>query len=78
MVEFSGSGAHALTCLDRNRAAGNIIEYRGTRGGAEAEVVRENFQAEGLSAGDCFFLGEAKLTRGHLWRDRLICPSRAA
>ena len=38
----------------------NIVEYHGIRGGAEAEVVRENFQAEGLSAEDGFFFRGAK------------------
>jgi hypothetical protein len=56
VVEFPGGGPHALAGFSWDRAPWDIIEHYGNRGGAEAEVVRENLQADGFITRRLVFL----------------------
>src|SRR2546422_7865500 len=46
IIEFASRITDAFTSLGGDGTPGHIVEYHGNRGGAEAEVVRENFQAD--------------------------------
>src|SRR6266480_1105839 len=46
VIEFPGSGAHSLARLRGNGTSRNVVEHHGNRGGTDAEIVRENLQAD--------------------------------
>src|SRR5260370_33607602 len=56
IIEFAGGIADAFTSLGGNRTAGNIVKRYRNRGGAETEIVREDFQADGFIGRRLVFL----------------------
>src|SRR6266436_3270856 len=56
IIEFASRITDAFTSLGGNRTARNIVKHYGNRGGAEAEIVREDFQADWFIRGRLVFL----------------------
>src|SRR6266851_1485229 len=51
IIEFARRITDALASLRRDGTPGDIVEHHGNRGGAEAQIVRENFQADRFIGG---------------------------
>src|SRR5438552_7325475 len=46
IIEFASRITDAFTSLGRDGTPGDIVEHHGNRGGAEAQIISENFQAD--------------------------------
>src|SRR6266853_4601616 len=51
IIEFARRITDALASLRRDGTPGDIVEHHGNRGGAEAQIVCENFQADRFIGG---------------------------
>src|SRR5260370_20362958 len=51
IIEFARRITDTLASLRRDGTPGDIVEHHGNRGGAEAQIVRQNFQADRLIGG---------------------------
>src|SRR2546428_6870889 len=56
IIEFARRITDTLTSLGWDGTSGHVVEYHGNRGGAEAEIVGENFQADRVIGGTMGFL----------------------
>src|SRR5260370_1780435 len=51
IIEFASGITDALTSLGGDGTTRNIVKHYGNRGGAETEIVRKDFQADGFIGG---------------------------